>query len=241
MLSLDTTPRVEVEVSLPDRRILAYAEYGPANGAPVLFIPGAASGRLMTVGGEALEKLNVRLVSVDRPGIGRSTGHPAKSLESVGRDLRTLVNHLGLSVIPAIANSQGAPFGLGAAAAGVVSRLILVSPSDEVARPDLRRLLPNGLGEIVDQAVADPEGARAFFAGLDPSSVFAMVLGTVSEVDAPVFGDHAFRAHFRRVLDDAFAQGSDGYASDTLIAMRPWGLRLDRMQGPSRGLAWRAR
>ena len=225
-------PRTESEVSLSDGRVLAYAEYGPADGAPVLFIPGAASGRLMNVGGTALERLSVRLVSVDRPGIGRSTGDPAKTLVSVARDLKALIDDLGLEAIPAVANSQGAPFGLAAAAAGVVSRLILVSPADEVARPDLHMLLPTGLAEIVDQAAADPESARAFFAGLDPSSMFALVLGSVSEVDAPVYGDDAFRAHFRRVLNDAFARGSDGYASDTLIAMRPWGLPLDSIRVP---------
>lgn len=232
MLSLDTTPHRESEVRLPDGRVLAYAEYGPATGVAVLFLPGAGSGRLMNVGGDWLRTLGVRLVSIDRPGLGRSTGDPAKSLASVAADLRVLVDHLGLRTIPAIANSQGAPFGLAAAAAGVLSRLVLVSPVDEVAQADVRRLLPSGLADIVDRAVADPAGARTFFAALGPSSLFEMILGAVPEIDAPVFNDDTFRAHFRRVLDDAFGPGPDGYASDTLIAMRPWGLALESIKVP---------
>ncbi len=232
MPALDTTPRTQGEVPLPDGRVLAYAEYGPADGAPVLFVPGAASGRLMNVGGPALGELGIRLVSVDRPGLGRSTVDPAKSLTSVARDLGVLVHRLASGPVPAVANSQGAPFGLAAAAAGVVSRLVVVSPADEVARPDLRSLLPAHLAAVVEQATADPAGARALFAGLGPSSMFAMLLGAVAEVDAPVYGDDVFRSHLRRVLDDGFAQGSDGYADDTLLAMRPWGLALDRIDVP---------
>jgi hypothetical protein len=162
VLGLDTTPRLESEIALPDGRVLTYAAYGASRRRSRAFYSG----------------------SRERP--------------------------------------PDEPWWSGASSS---------LPSMRSPDPSLRRLVPSGWGEIVDRAVANPEGAYAFFAELDASTMFAMVLGA-SKVDTPVFADEAFRAHFRRVLDDAFAPVSDGYARDTLLAMRPCGLPLDELRVP---------
>ena len=65
---------------LPDGRRLGWAEWGPADGEPVLFFGGAAMGRSIGFGADALEGLGVRLISVERPGLGASDPQPGRTL-----------------------------------------------------------------------------------------------------------------------------------------------------------------
>ena len=77
-------------LDLADGRTLAHRAYGPAGGAPLLFVPGAASGSLMRFGEELLDGRDLRLLSVDRPGLGSSDADKVKTPASVGDDLRQL-------------------------------------------------------------------------------------------------------------------------------------------------------
>ena len=132
-------------LALADGRTLAHRAYGPAGGAPLVFVPGAASGSLMRFGEELLDGRGLRLLGVDRPGLGSSDADEGKTLASVGDDLHRLAATLG-GPVPVVANSQGAPFALAATLAGAV---IIVVPgvggSLLWARPEL--VLDAALGE----------------------------------------------------------------------------------------------
>jgi hypothetical protein len=61
-------------IVLSDSRILGYAEYGVSNGYPILYFHGGQESRLSSIFMDSTaRKLNVRLISPDRPGIGLST------------------------------------------------------------------------------------------------------------------------------------------------------------------------
>ncbi|MFZ4840982.1 alpha/beta fold hydrolase [Mycetocola saprophilus] len=220
------------EIFLPDGRALGFAEYGTSDGTPVLFIPGAASGRAMNFGAELLSERAIRLISVDRPGLGASDHDPDKSLTSVAEDLRYLLSALGLGRIPLIANSQGAPFALALAATGAVSSLNLVSPSDEVAHPLITGMLPEEMVTLIDSVGREPETVRAHFARFTPELMWEYVMSEISAADAEVYGDEEFRALYRRTLAESFACGAHGYAADTILAMSPWRLPLDQIDIP---------
>ena len=197
----------------------------------MLFVPGAASGSRMHFGVELLDGRGLRLLSVDRPGLGRSDPHAGKTLTTVGDDLRRLTATLG-GPVPVVTNSQGAPFALAAALAGAASRLVLVSPVDEVAHPTTTALLPRPVRELVAAVATAPEQAAAHFTGFSAASFFDFVLGDPSPSDAPVFGDPGFRGLLRAVLDEGFRQGPAGYARDTVLAMLPWQLDLGAIDVP---------
>src|ERR1019366_2003738 len=63
------------KITLRDGRTLAYMDRGPRTGTPFLYFHGFQGSRLERVPGldEILAKLNIRLISPDRPGIGLST------------------------------------------------------------------------------------------------------------------------------------------------------------------------
>ncbi|UCR90096.1 alpha/beta fold hydrolase [Mycetocola spongiae] len=232
MNTYDLAPARVDSVTLTNGRALGYAEFGSPEGTPVLFIAGAATGRLMHFGGELLRDRDIRLITFDRPGLGSSAPVAEKTLRGVAEDVRELLAALGLGTVAAVANSQGAPFGLALAAAGVVSSLTLVSPADELAHPALAPLLPAPLADLVADVAEDPAGSLARFSSFTGEDIWALTLGSVDPSDEEVYADPAFRALYRRALDEALSPGSAGYASDTLLAFSRWNLPLESITVP---------
>src|SRR5690554_2659545 len=150
-----------------DGRVLSGLSFGPPTGDPLLFIAGAATGKSMHFGADFLHDMNVRLLTMDRPGMGDSTFHGERTLASTEGDYRSFVESaLGSSgiSIPVVANSQGSVFGLAAASAGWASRLVLVSPADESAHPEIREMLPPEATRLSDLAQASPSDAERILA-----------------------------------------------------------------------------
>ena len=84
------------KLTLRDGRTLAYMDRGPRTGTPILHFHSFQGSRLerMAAHDDLLAKLNIRLISPDRPGIGLST--PARDRTVVGwaADVRQLTDHL---------------------------------------------------------------------------------------------------------------------------------------------------
>ncbi|MEE6164193.1 MULTISPECIES: alpha/beta fold hydrolase [unclassified Mycolicibacterium] len=203
-------------------RRMAYASYGPDAGEPAVFIAGAGCGRRMAFGLEMLDDAGVRLISVDRPGIGASTSDPGKTLDSVAADVAAMIDTIVGRPVPVVANSQGAPFGLALAGTGRASRLVLVSPIDDLGHPAVAAQLSQAHREFVAAITADPAGAMQDLSGYTANALFDMIMTDYPSSDAVVYDQARFRAMLRAALDDGFAQGPAGYALDTVLATSPW-------------------
>lgn len=217
---------------LPGGRLLGWAEWGPGDGVPVLFSPGAATSRHLGFGADVLDGLGVRLISVDRPGLGVSSPAPGRTFGDFVDDIRAFAGLRGLGRPLMVGNSQGAPFALACAAAGAVRALAVVSGADEVAEPGFADVLPEELRGLVGLAVSDPAAAEQVFAGFTPQGMWDMVMSGSPECDLDVYRQPAFAAAYRRALDEAFAQGAAGYARDTVLAMGRWGIGLSDISVP---------
>ena len=105
---------------LADGRELGYACYGPEAGRPVLYFHGTPSSRLepavLNIYGKPIESLlqqhHLKLIAVDRPGIGLSTYHKARSFDSFANDVQALVTALQLPPCPLFCWSGGGPYAL---------------------------------------------------------------------------------------------------------------------------------
>jgi pimeloyl-ACP methyl ester carboxylesterase len=107
MMDLD----VERTCSLPDGRVLAYRDMGPADAPAVIFQPGFMACRL--TGGPVD---GARVISIDRPGIGRSSNVASRALTSAAADVAALADHLGLGHIALLGHSAGGPYAAACAA-----------------------------------------------------------------------------------------------------------------------------
>jgi pimeloyl-ACP methyl ester carboxylesterase len=134
---METTPHVDYLIALPDGRSLAYAEFGDPDGRPVLFFHGTPGYRLNPwIEDAELRSLGVRLIALDRPGVGRSTPRPQRRLLDWPDDVQTLADVLGLERFAVVGFSNGGPHA--AACAHKLGRRVsgtaLVAPMPPLAR-----------------------------------------------------------------------------------------------------------
>ena len=84
-------------LTLPDGRLLCYAEFGSRTGKPILLNHGMACSRLDgAYFHEVGLELGARIIGIDRPGMGNSSPHPTRSLLSFAKDVELLTDHLHL-------------------------------------------------------------------------------------------------------------------------------------------------
>ncbi len=216
-----TAPARRGAVHVAPERRMAWSEWGPADGVPVVFSPGAGTSGSLGFATGALERLGARLIAVDRPGLGRSDPSPDRTLNDGAADIRALAAALSLDRPAIVGFSQGAPLALACAAAGAVSAVAIVSGTDELAAPALRGMLPPPLVQQIELAAADPPAAEAMFRGMTAAMLLEMVDGS-PEVDLAVYRHAAFVPIFAAAVDEAFVRGPDGFARDTLLAMQRW-------------------
>jgi pimeloyl-ACP methyl ester carboxylesterase len=113
------SPRRDDVLRLRDGRMLGWAEYGDPRGRPVLYLHGALSSRLEAAELDATaRRQGIRLIAVDRPGIGRSTPTDRPSLARFTEDVRGLADSLEIERFGLLGLSAG-----GAHAACIASRL----------------------------------------------------------------------------------------------------------------------
>jgi pimeloyl-ACP methyl ester carboxylesterase len=102
-------PRGEV-VRLPDGRRLGFVECGEPDGSPMFDFHGNPGSRLSFWGDEdVIRAAGVRLIGVDRPGIGLSDPEPGRDVAAWARDVAVLAGALGLDRFAVLGHSVGGP------------------------------------------------------------------------------------------------------------------------------------
>lgn len=221
------------QTRLPDGRNLGWAEWGPETGTPILLCPGAATSRFLGFGGDIVDELGVRLISVDRPGLGASDPAPGRTFADWTRDIEQFALLKRLPSIAVVAYSQGAPFGIACTNSGIVTALAIVCGTDELAHPSFANKLTPDMQRIVANIAADSAGAEAFFRGFPGADfMWEMILGMNGSEDLAVYTDPAFERAFRRAMTEAFSQGTAGYATDCMLAMSRWPFDLGAIGVP---------
>src|SRR6476620_4152124 len=107
-------------ITLPGQRKLGFALYGPPSGFPLLYFHGSPSSRLepllLNEFGVDLEAVllqsSVRLIAVDRPGMGLSTFNPGGTFLSFADDVALLAHQLFIHSCPVLCWSGGGPYAL---------------------------------------------------------------------------------------------------------------------------------
>lgn len=199
-------------VRLRDGRRLAYREYGDVRGGfPVLFFHGNLGSRVYAAAWdkEAAETVaaGARVIAIDRPGVGGSDPHPARTYATWARDVGDFAAALQLRRFAVLGFSSGgvhacavaAAAGAGDPALAGVAAVGLVS-SDGPYWLLGRKPVPAGASEKVCAATA--KQLRTSYAALKPAR------------KAIAIAD----------LDAAVVQGYAGPAQDTVMETHEWGI-----------------
>jgi pimeloyl-ACP methyl ester carboxylesterase len=239
-------PRDERTVPVAADRVLGIAEFGPADGRAILWFHGTPGARRQVppAARRAAAELGVRVIGVERPGTGRSTGHLYGHLREFADDVRVLADELGVDRFGVIGLSGGGPYALACAhdlpdrvVAAVVLGGVAPTVGDETpggGMPDLTRLLRHpltlgrwGLGAFFTTLirVLRPVGpqALALYAHLGP------------EGDKEAFRSPGMGEMFLDDLDTAAANGGLGAATADLVLFgRSWGFSVAEIRVPVR-------
>jgi pimeloyl-ACP methyl ester carboxylesterase len=230
---------------LADGRTLAYEEWGDPAGTPILFTHGFGDSRLTRHPDDSIaERLGVRLITVDRPGIGGSDPKRVKAVAERADDLRELAGALGIERFAVLGWSGGTPTALACgarfpervAAVGVAAGF---APFErEGAYEGLNARMARGLPGIRKA----PWLARLFMAQAargyrrDPEKAFEQQFGEqMTAPDRAVMAEPGVRDNMLAGAVEAHRQGSKGMALDMqLLFARQWGFDLADVRVPVR-------
>ena len=243
--NLITVPRVEGTVSVREGRKLGFAEFGPVGGRAVVWLHGTPGARrqIPEAARLAAVEMDVRLLGIDRPGVGLSTPHLYDSILDFTVDLEIVLDQLGITELAVIGLSGGGPYALAAAYAmpgRVRSAGILggVAPTrgDDAAPGGLvgfanrfAPLLPPMRG-VMATALTRFVWALRPFAGRALQAYAAIS----PEGDRAVLNRPEMRAMF---LDDIIGNSRRGIGApvnDLILFTRHWGFSVRDIEAPVR-------
>ncbi|MGP0029753.1 MAG: alpha/beta fold hydrolase [Acidimicrobiales bacterium] len=226
-------------VDLPDGRRLAFEAYGDPDGTPVLSFHGGLSSRLDAAPAhDAAAALGVRLISPDRPGIGRSTNQPQRRLVDWVDDVTALADGLGIDRFAVMGWSCGGPYAAvcGARLPDRVTAIALLSSSipldlfgthrgltfDDRVLLFLTRWTPRVAASLMRLTIADAAEGR----------LYREVLHSFPKVDRDAIEEMGPPAEAVAFVKESMRQGTDGSLAEYRIFGEPWGFRLEDVAAP---------
>ena len=237
-------PRHEGTVRVGRRRVLGYAEFGDPHGRLVVWHHGTPGARrqIPPVGRRAAERLGIRLVCIERPGIGDSTDHRYRNFRDWADDVGVVADTLGHEQFAVVGLSGGGPYAL-ACAAGLGERVTAVGLLGSVCPllgPDAAP--PEGVLKLAAQ-FRGPLGAFrsvlgvplwALLHAISPLAhpLYHLYAGLMPEGDQKVFADPEIEAMF---VDDLMAASRRRFGAlvhDIALFGRPWGFDLADVDVP---------
>lgn len=235
--------KLNQQIQLPDGRKLGYDEHGAPDGKPVFYLHGAPSSRVeffLFSDDALLRSLNVRLIAVDRPGLGLSDFHPNRRLLDFSNDLLMLAAHLNVEHFAVLAYSLGGIHGL-ACARAIPERLTkvgIVSGAALFTEAELMQNVNEGTRKYLTLPRDNPFASRMFLGMMKVMIRFAPRLMTASaasnlpEPDRVMVADSNFQAGFVHMLREALRNGTRGAFHESLLAVTDFGFRLQEIQAP---------
>ncbi len=234
---IHTNGCIDRQITLRNGRRLGCNEYGSPDGKPVIFMHGSPGSRLdwlmLDLDNHAAE-LNVRIIAVDRPGMGLSDFQHGRQLLDWPDDVAALADALHLDQFAVLAISGGGPYGE-ACAYKLPERLI-------------RTVIVCGMGPR--EAPGSTEGSSWTLPG-KPSTTRKLILIMMAQTVrsrperlqpqflAALSGpDRDLLAERPELLQmsigswhEAFCQGTGGIQLDAALYTRPWGFQLQDISG----------
>jgi pimeloyl-ACP methyl ester carboxylesterase len=235
-MSLSSKLTADSTIRLRDGRTLAMATVGKADGPPIFHCHGNGSSRLevLTVHSVA-EQLGVRLMSLDRPGIGGSDPKPGYRLLDWPYDVVEVADQLGIERFAIEGLSGGAPFAL-ACAYTIPHRLTACGLISPATGPFIQQAGSFALRTEVWMLVHVPWLVRALFrlslrlSGSDEANLEQKLVragARLGVADHQVLSIPEIRKAFAQATAESFRQAADASTKDGVVYSRPWGFQVE--------------
>ncbi|HET6571725.1 MAG TPA: alpha/beta hydrolase [Solirubrobacterales bacterium] len=225
-------------IRLRDGRALAYAEWGPTDGRPVLHCHGVPDGRLSWGGGPVCVDRGVRLITVDRPGIGGSDPKPGRSVAEWPADVEELVEQLELGRFAVSGWSAGGAYAL-ACASELGARLdavALVGGSGRLDHPGFVDQMSTAaawkLAKHAPPAMTFAYSTLARLARRSPRVAQKVIAAGASKADRAVISRQDVGPRLVSAYVEASRQRGKGMTEDMQALLSPWGFDPSEIRLP---------
>lgn len=231
-------------VPTKDGRTLAYLEVGDPRGLLVIHNHGGPSSRLEArLLADSASKNRLRLICVDRPGMGQSTAQKARSYAGWADDLIAIADALGHDEFGVTGWSEGGPWALAAAAYIDPARLRHVS---SIAGGSYGTFGDNWAAQYLSKADAlggslalrFKPGFRLMYAAIGISakrfgaSFVGQLRKSLSAYDRDILLRPGIGTAFGDSCAECFAHGSDGLVRDAELLYRSWAFDVATIERP---------
>jgi len=231
-------------VATRDGRALAYLDVGDPNGPLVIHNHGGPSSRLEArLFSDSASRNRLRLICVDRPGIGQSSRQKTRSYSGWADDLTTIADALGYRAFGVTGWSEGGPWALAAAAYIDPLRLRHVSSiaggsygtfGDNWAADQLSKA--DAMGGTL--ALRFKPGFRLMYAALGLTAkrfrkaYLEQLRKALNDYDRRILRRPEIEAAFAETSAECFAHGSDGLVRDSECLYRRWAFDVTKIERP---------
>ena len=238
-------PTLEGSVAVRAGRRLSFAEYGSPRGPALVWMHGTPGARrqIPVDARRYAERAGLRIIGIDRPGIGSSTPHLYPNVLDWTADLDLLLDALAVEDLRVIGLSGGGPYALAAGAAlpervrgvgvlggvaptrgpdaaagGIIQLAVHAAPLLAATRVPLGVALTGAIRSV--KPLAGP--ALDLYAAVQPPG------------DKNLLGRPEFKAMFLDDLLNGSRFQTSAPLSDLILFTRDWGFRLDDVRVPVR-------
>jgi len=242
-------------LSLPNGRILGYAEYGYPNGFPVFIFHGFPSSRLEAYPVDRIaRRRRLRIIALDRPGFGLSTLQPHRRITDWPADVMAFAQDTHIDRFAVLGVSGGGPYALACAHALPHEMLsavgVLAGAPPWEAGPQYMpwysratswaaTYWPTGFGAVTNALIAiirwimTTGPVTRWIDKLLESVKKAKKESTAAEDDLGLEEDvqpttAERRKRLIRLGFEGFAQGSEGFVQEAqLLSAQDWGFKFE--------------
>ncbi len=228
---------------LDDGRLLSFADYGPVEGQPVfLFHHLIGSRKEKPIDDGLLDRLGIRLIVPERPGVGRSSSMEERRLADCADDIRQLADHLALDRFHVLGFSSGGPHAA-ACTAFLEDRVVGLGLAASLMPIDE---LPDGVSTSLTQRFMTGM-ARHWPAGIqsllelryrrllsNPVAAMAGFEREGSRADIELLRDPEISRIRLMNLKNGTRIPERVFASELVLLSQPWGFRLSEIATPVR-------
>jgi len=234
----------ESYIVLKDGRKLGFEDSGPSNGFPIFLLHGTPGSRICELNNESIiTRKNLRIITPERPGYGLSDPLPQRTIKDFSYDIEQLADKLNIEMFHVAGVSGGGPYTL-ACAYYLPNRVLsatLISSAVPCNMSNFSKGMSAGNKLSFFVALHIPFLLRPLYYYSarvllkNPDKLIEGIKPQLCPWDQEVLNEleangklDMFISHIR----EAYAQGSKGVYSDTILLTKPWDIKFEDIQVP---------
>ena len=238
-------PKLEGKIAVGENRQIGFAEFGAPQGRAIFWLHGTPGARrqIPTEARVFAEHENIRLIGLDRPGIGSSTPYQYETVATFADDMRTIADTLGIDKMAIVGLSGGGPYTL-ACAAAMPERVVAAGVVGGVAPASGPDRIGGGLMALGSRVapLLEVAGAPIRLAAMTLIQLIRPLAGPAADIyglmSPPADRRLLARPEIKAMFLDDLLNGSRKQLSapfyDIVVFARDWGFRLDEVKVPVR-------